>query len=61
MLQTKKLADKFIKKPPNNKRLKGVERVNEIRSNLPGITHIDYSCRVQTISKIRNKLFHELE
>ena len=30
------------------------------RSDLPAITHIDYSSRVQTVNKIANPLFHQL-
>lgn len=37
-----------------------VERVREIRSDLPAITHIDYSARVQTVSKQRHPRFHQL-
>tara|TARA_B100000212_G_scaffold342416_1_gene329453 strand:- start:6093 stop:7925 length:1833 start_codon:yes stop_codon:yes gene_type:complete len=60
MLQTKKITDKFIIQASRVKQIQSVELVNEIRSNLPAITHVDYSCRVQTVSKKRNKLFYDL-
>jgi len=34
--------------------------VNQPRSDLPAITHVDYSARVQTVSPERNPRFHEL-
>ena len=34
--------------------------MNDIRSSLPAITHIDNSCRVQTVSKDRNFKFYSL-
>lgn len=37
-----------------------VERVREIRSDLPAITHVDYSARVQTVSAERHPRFHQL-
>ncbi len=61
MLITKKIAEKFIvTNPINGPTDEGVDRVNQIRSELPAITHLDYSCRVQTVSKDRNPIFHEL-
>lgn len=37
-----------------------IERVNQARSDLPAITHVDYSARVQTVDKIRNPRMHAL-
>lgn len=40
----------------------GLERVNDIRSTLPAITHIDYSARLQTVSEQTNpRLFALLD
>lgn len=36
------------------------ERLYFKRSNLPCITHLDYSARLQTVSQVRNPLYHEL-
>ena len=60
MLLTRKLNSKYLKKIKSNKKFTGTDRVNEIRSTLPAITHIDNSCRIQTISKERNPLFYML-
>lgn len=38
----------------------GIERVNEIRSEIPAVTHVDYSARIQTVDQQRNRLFHAL-
>jgi carbamoyltransferase len=36
------------------------ERIHQIRSDLPAITHVDYSARVQTVSRRTNPRFHDL-
>lgn len=38
----------------------GIEKLNVIRSELPAITHVDYSARVQTVHRETNPRFHEL-
>lgn len=40
--------------------LTGIELLNEIRSDIPAVTHVDYSARVQTVDSQRNQLFHQL-
>ncbi|MBS1668122.1 MAG: carbamoyltransferase [Bacteroidetes bacterium] len=35
-------------------------RINQVRSELPAITHVDFSARVQTVSKENNPRFHRL-
>jgi carbamoyltransferase len=39
---------------------KGLDRLKQIRSHIPAVTHVDYSARVQTISAGQNPLFHAL-
>jgi carbamoyltransferase len=36
------------------------ERVNTVRSDVPAITHIDYSARVQTVSRDTNKRYYDM-
>lgn len=36
------------------------ERIHQVRSDLPAITHVDYSARVQTVSRATNPRFHDL-
>lgn len=40
--------------------VKGIDRVKQIRSDLPSVTHLDYSARVQTVSADRHQRFHRL-
>ena len=41
-------------------KLFGIEKLNIPRSSLPAITHVDYSARVQTVSKTTNPRYHNL-
>jgi carbamoyltransferase len=36
------------------------ERVNQARSDVPAITHVDYSARVQTVSRATNPRYYDL-
>ena len=38
----------------------GIEKLNVVRSDVPAITHVDYSARVQTVHKDTNPLYHEM-
>jgi carbamoyltransferase len=38
----------------------GFDRLKEIRSTLPAITHVDYSARIQTVSQEGNPLLYDL-
>ncbi len=38
----------------------GIEKLNEPRSDIPAVTHVDYSARIQTIDRVRNPLVHRL-
>ncbi len=38
----------------------GIEKLNIVRSDIPAITHVDYSARVQTIEKETNPVYHKL-
>tara|TARA_A100001035_G_scaffold279437_1_gene280875 strand:+ start:2266 stop:4098 length:1833 start_codon:yes stop_codon:yes gene_type:complete len=60
MLITRNLSKKYlIDSDPKDIR-NGIDKVNQIRSIYPGITHLDNSCRVQTVSEERNKKFFKL-
>lgn len=41
-------------------KLFGLEKLNLLRSTIPAVTHVDYSARVQTVSKESNPIFHKL-
>jgi carbamoyltransferase len=38
----------------------GIDKLNVSRSEIPAVTHIDYSARIQTVSETTNPLFHRL-
>ena len=38
----------------------GIEKLNLCRSVIPGVTHVDYSARVQTVDSERHGLFHTM-
>lgn len=43
-----------------NEQLQGLEKLHFPRSDLPAITHVDYSARVQTVEKAVNPRFYRL-
>lgn len=42
------------------KKLWGIDKLNVIRSEIPAVTHVDYSARIQTVHKDDNPLYHDL-
>lgn len=42
------------------KALFGIERLNIVRSDIPAVTHVDYSARIQTVHKDTNPRYHAL-
>jgi len=41
-------------------KLFGIEKLNVARSQIPAVTHIDYSARIQTVDAGTNPMFHRL-
>ena len=41
-------------------KLFGIEKLNVPRSDIPAVTHVDYSARVQTVHKETNPKYHAL-
>jgi len=41
-------------------KLFGIEKLNIKRSNIPAVTHIDYSARIQTVHKDTNLKYYKL-
>jgi carbamoyltransferase len=42
------------------RKLFGIEKLNVKRSNIPSVTHVDYSARIQTVHRETNPLFYNL-
>jgi len=49
-----------LKENGDNVSLFGIDKLNLTRSIIPAVTHIDYSARIQTVSKTTNPLYHQL-
>ena len=44
----------------DEQKLWGIDKLNVPRSEIPAVTHVDYSARIQTVHKETNKRFHDL-
>tara|TARA_B100000686_G_C16237204_1_gene687816 strand:- start:154 stop:669 length:516 start_codon:yes stop_codon:yes gene_type:complete len=42
------------------KKLFGIEKLNVKRSNIPAVTHVDYSARIQTVHQETNPKYYKL-
>ncbi|MBD1161524.1 carbamoyltransferase [Pelagibacterales bacterium SAG-MED15] len=51
---------KRIEMTKEQKKLFGIEKLNLKRSEVPAITHVDYSARIQTVNKNTNKRYYDL-
>jgi carbamoyltransferase len=52
--------EKQRKMTSDEKILWGIDKLNIVRSEIPAVTHIDYSARIQTVHKDDNPLYHRL-
>ena len=52
--------NKIIKMTDDQKNLFGIEKLNIKRSSIPAVTHVDYSARIQSVSKKTNYKFYSL-
>ena len=50
----------LTEKKINNKNRNKLYLINEVRSKIPGVTHVDNSARVQTVGKKNNPKFYQL-
>jgi carbamoyltransferase len=49
-----------IQMTEGQKTLFGIDKLNIPRSDIPAVTHVDYSARIQTVNKNNNRRFYEL-
>ena len=53
-------TDKKIEMSEEQKNLFGIDKLNIKRSEIPAVTHVDYSARVQTVTKDTNSRYYDL-
>ena len=53
-------SDKKIEMTNEQKNLFGIDKLNVKRSKIPAVTHVDYSARVQTVTKNINNRYYDL-
>ena len=53
-------SNKKIEMSNEQKKLFGIEKLNIKRSEIPAVTHVDYSARIQTVHKDTNKRYYDL-
>lgn len=53
-------ADRRGPPAPGEERLSGLARLKALRGDLPAVTHVDHSARVQTVSADRSPRFHAI-
>ncbi len=53
-------SNKKIEMTEQEQNLFGIDKLNIKRSEIPAVTHVDYSARVQTVSKNTNKCYYDL-
>ena len=53
-------SNKKIQMTEKEKKLFGIDKLNIKRSEIPAVTHVDYSARIQTVSENTNKPYYDL-
>jgi carbamoyltransferase len=53
-------AARCLKMSEQEQALFGIDKLNLLRSDIPAVTHVDYSARIQTVHKETNPRYHAL-
>ena len=53
-------SEKKIEMSDKQKKLFGIDKLNIKRSEIPAVTHVDYSARIQSVNKETNKRYYDL-
>tara|TARA_B110000438_G_C15793460_1_gene641810 strand:- start:78 stop:1913 length:1836 start_codon:yes stop_codon:yes gene_type:complete len=53
-------SEKKIEMTEEQKQLFGIDKLNIKRSEIPAVTHVDYSARIQTVNQKNNKPYYDL-
>jgi carbamoyltransferase len=54
------VEEKKVPMTAEQERLFGIEKLNVARSEIPAVTHIDYSARIQTVDRETHPLYYDL-
>jgi carbamoyltransferase len=49
-----------VPEPPGSESLHGIEKLKVPRSDIPAVTHVDYSARIQTVRREMNPLYYDI-
>ena len=59
MLLVAPVAKALRKDPPDDSALKGLEKLSVLRSEIPAVTHVDFSARIQTVDRAAHPLYYD--
>ncbi len=54
------ISDKKIEMTDEQKKLFGIDKLNIKKSEVPAVTHVDYSARIQTVTRDTNNRYYDL-
>jgi len=60
LLTSQVAASHHASLPKDSKKALGLEKLYQIRSDIPAVTHVDYSARLQTVARPYNELFYDV-